>query len=85
MKKINTAIAVMSLLFVFLVWGAVERKAVALTCQDLSECCGAAGCSGPGTVSGCSIVCAGGGSVTCARKVGDRCVNQIVPVDGGDY
>lgn len=66
MKKINSAITVLTLLLVFLSWGLMERKAAGLTCQDLTGCCGAAGCSGPGTVNGCSIVCQGGGSVTCA-------------------
>lgn len=67
MKRINSAITVLTLMLVLLSWGLGERKAVgAVTCQDLTGCCGAAGCSGPGTVTGCSIACAGGGSVTCA-------------------
>jgi len=67
MKKINLAITALTLLLVFLSSSTVERKAVGqITCQSLSACCGAAGCSGPGEVTNCSIVCAGGGSVTCA-------------------
>ena len=77
MKKINAAIGVMTLVLVLLSWGVLERRALALTCQDLTGCCGAAGCSGPGQVEGCPITCAGGGSANCARVVGGKCVNQI--------
>jgi len=81
MRKLDFGIGVLTLLLVFLSWGVVERKADALTCQDLTGCCGAAGCSGPGAVNGCSIECAGGGSVTCAVKGADgKCGGPRPPI-----
>lgn len=81
MKKLDFGIGVLTLLLVCLSWGVIERKAVALTCLDLSGCCGAAGCSGPGTVNGCSIECAGGGSVKCAVVGSDgKCGGPLSPI-----
>lgn len=81
MKKTNLAIGLMALLLTLLSWGVVERKAAALSCQDLTPCCGAAGCSGPGIVNGCSIECAGGGSVKCAEKGADgKCGGPKAPI-----
>lgn len=78
MKRINFAIGVMALLFVFLL-GNVGAQSVSadptgdIGCTSLSGCCGAAGCNGPGTVSGCGIVCAGGGSITCDVVKNGKC------------
>jgi hypothetical protein len=80
MKRINFAIGVMTLLFVFLL-GNVGAQRVsadpALNCLDLSGCCGAAGCSGPGQVNGCGITCAGGGSVTCETVKNGKCGGEL--------
>ena len=73
MKKTNSIILVLTLLFVSLLSLAVETKSIAadLHCQSLTSCCGAAGCDGPGTVNGCKVSCAGGGDITCATKGSD--------------
>jgi hypothetical protein len=77
MKRINFAIGVMALLFVFLLGNVAARRVSAdtgpLACLDLTGCCGAAGCSGPGQVNGCGIVCAGGGSITCEVVKNGKC------------
>jgi len=76
-KRINFAIGVMALLFVFLLGNVGAQRVSAdpsnLGCTDLSGCCGAAGCNGPGQVSGCGIVCAGGGSITCDVVKNGKC------------
>ncbi len=75
MKRINLAILAMGLLLVFQSYMMTEVKVSAeLTCQDLSTCCGAAQCEGPGTPSGCSISCQGGGQVTCCSNKSGRCI-----------
>ena len=73
MKKTNSIILALALLFVSLFSLAVEEKSIAadLHCQSLTSCCGAAGCDGPGSVNGCKISCAGGGDITCATKGSD--------------
>ena len=84
MKKINLAIAVMALLLLGLSSQMLGRRVIAqdegfviegdaLTCQSLSGCCGAAGCSGPGNPNGCEATCAGGGSIKCAKVVNGKC------------
>lgn len=74
LKKINMAIVALTLLLAFLSYTAAEVSAVAqLKCNDLSSCCGAAGCEGPGTNTGCSISCQGGGSVTCCSNASGQC------------
>lgn len=76
MKKINFAIGVMALLFVFLLANAGAQRVSAdpaLTCLDLTGCCGGAGCSGPGQVTNCNIACAGGGNVTCEVIKNGKC------------
>ena len=80
MKKLNLAIAAMALLLVFLSAqaGGVGVDA-AVTCQDLTGCCGAAGCSGPGQVTGCSINCAGGGAITCPEVKNGKCGGEELP------
>jgi hypothetical protein len=40
----------------------------AIYCNDLRCCTGNAGCSGDGSVTGCSIKCAGGGTVNCGVR-----------------
>ena len=75
MKKLNLAIMALGFVLAFQSYTLMETKAGAdINCQDLSACCGAAGCEGPGTPSGCSLSCAGGGSVACCSKVGNRCM-----------
>ncbi len=75
MKKINFAILALGVLLAFQSHNLMETKVAAeLSCQDVSTCCGAAGCQGPGTATGCSITCTGGGTVTCCSKVGNRCI-----------
>jgi hypothetical protein len=70
-KKLNAAIMVMTLLLAFLAYTAVEVRVDALRCKDLSNCCGSAGCDGPGSVTdGCNIECIGGGTVACVKKSG---------------
>lgn len=74
MKKINLAIVALTLLLAFLSHTAMEVGAVAqLKCIDLTGCCGAAGCEGPGTATGCSISCAGGGSASCCSNASGQC------------
>jgi len=74
MKKINVAIVAMALLLAFLSYTVMEVRAVAgITCQDLSGCCGASACQGPGTPSGCNIACQGGGSATCCSNASGSC------------
>jgi hypothetical protein len=84
MKKLNLTIAVMTLLLFCLSSQILSRRVIAqgegqviegdaLTCQSLSGCCGAAGCSEPGTPNGCAATCAGGGSITCAKVVNGIC------------
>lgn len=75
MKRIDLGIFAMALLLAFLSYTAVESRVGAqLTCLSLANCCGAAGCAGPGTPSGCSIECAGGGSVVCCSNASGRCL-----------
>lgn len=77
MKRINFAIGVMTLVFVFLLGNIGAQRVSAdpgdIGCTDLTGCCGAAGCNGPGTVNGCGIVCAGGGSITCDVVKNGKC------------
>jgi hypothetical protein len=74
MKKINVAILALTLLLGFLSYTVMEVKGEAqITCHSLTGCCGAAGCEGPGTPSGCSIECAGGGSVACCSNTSGKC------------
>lgn len=40
-----------------------------LECTDLSGCGGSPSCNGPGTPSGCTIVCEGGGTIVCDDAV----------------
>lgn len=79
MKKIDLASAVMALLLIFLgsqMMGSRVKadddgmviEGGALTCTGISGCCGSAACQGPGTASGCTASCAGGGSITCTAK-----------------
>jgi hypothetical protein len=73
-KKLNVAIATLTLLLTFLSYTSMEVRAVAqLKCNDLSSCCGAAGCEGPGTATGCNIACQGGGSITCCSNASGQC------------
>lgn len=76
MRRINLAILAMGLLLVFQSYLMIGVKVTAqqLTCQDISTCCGAAQCEGPGTPSGCSLSCAGGGSVACCSNKSGRCI-----------
>lgn len=70
MKKIDFAISFLALLLL-VVSSSLWAPRVAgsdLQCTDLSECCGAASCGGPGQVNGCSLTCTGGGSIACDRK-----------------
>ena len=93
MKKINLLIGALllslaALSYTALVGSAVKAEAQNLTCIDMSNCCGSAGCNTPGTVSGCSLTCDGGGSVTCEKKVGGKCGSGggdpvDLPADGG--
>ena len=74
MKKLNLAIVALTLLLTFLCHNALEvRVAADLTCRDLAGCCGAAGCSGPGTATNCGISCQGGGSVSCCSNATGTC------------
>ena len=75
MKRINLAIALMTLLLALLSANLLATPATAnpLTCQSLSNCCGAAGCQGPGTPNGCAATCAGGGSITCETIKNGKC------------
>jgi hypothetical protein len=87
MKKINLAIAVMALLLALLSSHTLGGRVVAqdegfvlegdvLNCQNIGgNCCGAAGCNGPGTPNGCAGTCSGGGSFTCAVRVNGVCTN----------
>lgn len=87
MKKMNLAIAVMTLLLVLLSSYTLGRRVVAqdegfvlegdsINCQNIGgNCCGAAGCTGPGTPNGCGGTCTGGGSFTCAVRVNGVCTN----------
>ncbi|HMH45009.1 MAG TPA: hypothetical protein VK557_16085 [Pyrinomonadaceae bacterium] len=88
MKKINLGIAVMTLLLVFLSSYTLAMRAVAqddfgeggdvVNCQNIGgNCCGAGGCLGPGTVSGCGGSCSGGGSFTCAVVKNGRCTDTL--------
>lgn len=75
MKKLNLAIMALGVLLAFQSYTLMETRAGAeMSCQDLSTCCGAASCQGPGTPSGCSLSCVGGGQITCCSKVGNRCI-----------
>ena len=76
MKRINLAILAMSLLLGVQSYMTNDVKVTAqqLTCQDLTTCCGAAECEGPGTPSGCSISCQGGGQVACCSNKSGRCI-----------
>jgi hypothetical protein len=85
MKKINLAIAAMTLLLAFLSYTLLEVRAAAITCQDLSGCCGAASCQGPGTPNGCNIACAGGGSALCCSNASGKCVCGGSGGGGGDF
>lgn len=78
MKKIDLATAVMALLLILLASQTMERRVAAqdggigiegdaLTCIGM-DCCGTAGCQGPGTPNGCTASCAGGGTITCTAK-----------------
>jgi hypothetical protein len=87
MKKINLAIAVITLLLVLLSSYTLGGRVVAqdegfvlegnsINCQNIGgNCCGAAGCTGPGTPNGCGGTCSGGGSFTCAVRVNGVCTN----------
>ena len=87
MKKMNLAIAVMTLLLVLLSSYTLGRRVAAqdegfvlegdsINCQNIGgNCCGAAGCTGPGTPNGCGGTCTGGGSFTCAVRVNGVCTN----------
>ena len=88
MKNINLAIAVIALLLVFLSsstlgsrvgaqdGGGVGVEGDSINCQNIGgNCCGAAGCNGPGTANGCGGTCTGGGSFTCAVRVNGVCTN----------
>ena len=91
MKKINLGIAVTTLLLVFLSSYTLAIRAVAqdgggdgggggdvVNCQNIGgNCCGAGGCTGPGTVSGCGGTCSGGGSFTCATVKNGRCTDNL--------
>ena len=78
MKKINLLtgallLSLCALSYAALVGSAVRASAQNLTCLDLSNCCGAAECSSPGSVSGCTLTCDGGGTIICAKKTGGTC------------
>jgi hypothetical protein len=74
MKKFNAVVLAMGLLLAFLTYAALEVRVTAqITCQSLSGCCGAAGCSGPGTPTGCTIACQGGGSAICCSNASGTC------------
>lgn len=88
MKKIDFALAIMVLLLSLLSSAMlIERKVIAqeggigvegdnnLTCISLSgqNCCGSANCGGPGSASGCTLTCSGGGTITCAKIVNGVC------------
>jgi hypothetical protein len=86
MKRTNSIILALALLFVSLFSLAVEKNTMAdgLHCQSVTGCCGAAGCDGPGSVNGCKINCARGGDITCATKGPDgKCGSGDQP-SGGD-
>ena len=70
MKKIDFAIALMSLLLLVLSSTLVERRVTGanLECSSVNDCCGSANCGGPGSVNGCTLTCTGGGTITCERK-----------------
>jgi hypothetical protein len=62
-----------SLLLLIVIMVALSDKIAAnlggdLRCKDLSNCTGAAGCEGPGSVTNCEITCDGGGSASCDFK-----------------
>ncbi len=75
MKKVNLAIALMTILLAFLSSNMLATRvtADALTCQSMAGCCGAAGCQGPGSPNGCAATCAGGGSITCEVVKNNKC------------
>jgi hypothetical protein len=72
MKKNNFSKKIMFLLivvaFIIGMFASVNVKAEApggLYCKDLANCSGEAGCSGYGSVNGCTIDCQNGGSANC--------------------
>lgn len=75
MKKIDFALAAMILMLAVLSSNLLAPRITAqsLTCLTLSNCCGAAGCSGPGTPNGCAATCSGGGSITCETVKNGKC------------
>ena len=81
-KKIDFALAVLVLLLSLLSSTMLtERRVKAddfiiegdLACSTITGCCGSATCGGPGSVNGCTLTCAGGGTITCAKVVNGTC------------
>ena len=70
MKKIDFAIGILTVLLLVFSTGLVERqvRGANLECSSVSGCCGSANCGGPGSVSGCTLTCTGGGTISCARQ-----------------
>jgi hypothetical protein len=71
MKTINALFIGFTLSLVVLVGLAFEQPTKAnegLECGLLTGCLSHNSCGGRGTPTGCSIVCEGGGSVTCPTK-----------------
>jgi hypothetical protein len=73
MNKIKLILAGLTFSLVILLGLAVEQQVSAnlpggnLGCQELSGCKNSLSCGAPGTPSGCTIQCEGGGTVTCPR------------------
>jgi hypothetical protein len=71
MKKSRFFIGVLSLsLTVLMSIAFATSSSASLFCSDLRNCSGQAGCSGAGSVSGCTITCTDGSSVTCNSNGG---------------
>ena len=70
MKKFKALIMVLTITFLAMTGIAIEQATDAqsepnLQCIDLTNCSGSASCNSSGTVSGCTITCRNGGTITC--------------------
>lgn len=73
MKKINALFMCLTISLAILSGVAFEQNTSAtegLNCNQLSGCRSTNSCGGRGTPTGCSIVCEGGGTVTCPTASG---------------
>lgn len=66
MRKLwMTVNALLLLLFLLFESFLMKSARADIHCSDLASCSGAAGCAGPGSVSGCTITCDEGGQIRC--------------------